>query len=107
MAHQNPIQTKNDLRPRTALLLTTIIGSGTMAAKLSVGNDAIALLRNTLPTGAMLAELVSIFAPLSGAHFNPVESGAFCLRGDIVPPLALAYVATQMCGGLIGGVERG
>ncbi|AGK59319.1 major intrinsic protein [Hyphomicrobium denitrificans 1NES1] len=88
----------------TALLLATIIGSGIMAAKLSAGNDAIALLGNTLPTGAILVVLISIFAPVSGAHFNPAVSGVFCLRGDITPPLALAYVVAQLCGGLIGVV---
>lgn len=86
----------------TALLLATIIGSGIMAAKLAAGNDAIALLGNTLPTGAMLVVLISIFCPVSGAHFNPAVSGIFCLRGDIAPPLAFAYVAAQLCGGLIG-----
>jgi glycerol uptake facilitator-like aquaporin len=86
----------------TALLLATIIGSGIMGAKLSAGNDAIALLGNTLPTGAILVVLISIFGPVSGAHFNPAVSGVFCLRGDIAPPLALAYVAAQLCGGLIG-----
>jgi glycerol uptake facilitator-like aquaporin/protein-tyrosine-phosphatase len=86
----------------TALLLATIIGSGIMAAKLSAGNDAIALLGNTLPTGAILVVLISIFDPVSGAHFNPVVSGAFCLRGDIAPSLAFAYVAAQFCGGLTG-----
>lgn len=88
----------------TALLLATIIGSGIMAAKLSVGNDAIALLGNTLPTGAILVVLISIFGPVSGAHFNPAVSGVFCFRGEIPPPLALAYVVAQLCGGLIGVV---
>jgi glycerol uptake facilitator-like aquaporin len=88
----------------TALLLATIIGSGIMAAKLSPGNDAIALLGNTLPTGAILVVLISIFGPVSGAHFNPAVSGVFCLRGEIAPPVALAYVAAQLCGGLIGVV---
>jgi glycerol uptake facilitator-like aquaporin len=88
----------------TALLLATIIGSGIMASKLSAGNDAIALLGNTLPTGAILVVLISIFGPVSGAHFNPAVSGVFCLRGDIAPPVALAYVVAQLCGGLIGVV---
>jgi glycerol uptake facilitator-like aquaporin len=86
----------------TALLLRTILGSGIMAAKLSAGNDAIALLGNTLPTGAILVVLISIFGPISGAHFNPAVSGVFCLRGDVAPPLALAYVVAQLCGGVIG-----
>lgn len=86
----------------TALLLATIIGSGIMGAKLSAGNDALALLGNTLPTGAMLIVLISIFGPISGAHFNPVVSAVFCLRGDIALPLAVAYLLAQLCGGLIG-----
>jgi glycerol uptake facilitator-like aquaporin len=88
----------------TALLLATIIGSGIMASKLSAGNDALALLGNTLPTGAILVVLISIFGRVSGAHFNPAVSGVFCFRGEIVPLLALAYVAAQLCGGLIGVV---
>ena len=58
-------------RSGTAFLLATVIGSGIMAAKLAGGNDALALLGNTLPTGAILVVLILIFGPVSGAHFNP------------------------------------
>lgn len=86
----------------TAMLLATVIGSGIMGAKLSVGNDALALLGNTLPTGAILVVLITIFGPVSGAHFNPAVSGVFCLRGGISLGLALLYILAQICGGLVG-----
>lgn len=86
----------------TAMLLATVIGSGIMGAKLSGGNDALALLGNTLPTGAILVVLITIFGPVSGAYFNPAVSGVFCLRGGISLRLALLYVLAQICGGLVG-----
>jgi len=86
----------------TALLLATVIGSGIMGAKLSAGNDALALLGNTLPTGAILAVLITVFGPVSGAHFNPAVSGVFWLRGEITSRLALLYTVAQVCGGLVG-----
>lgn len=86
----------------TALLLATVIGSGIMGARLSGGNDALALLGNTLPTGAILVVLITIFGPVSGAHFNPAVSGVFWLRGEISSRLAAAYVVAQLCGGLAG-----
>ena len=64
----------------TAFLLAAVVGSGIMAQKLSGGNDALALLCNTLPTGAILTVLILMFGPLSGAHFNPAVSIAFALR---------------------------
>jgi glycerol uptake facilitator-like aquaporin len=85
-----------------ALLLATVIGSGIMGAKLADGNEALALLGNTLPTGAILAVLITVFAPVSGAHFNPAVSGVFCLRGEISPHLAIAYVVAQLLGGFAG-----
>jgi len=86
----------------TALLLATVIGSGIMGAKLSAGNDALALLGNTLPTGAILVVLITVFGPVSGAHFNPAVSGVFWLRGETTSRLALLYVVAQVCGGLVG-----
>jgi glycerol uptake facilitator-like aquaporin len=86
----------------TAFLLMTVIGSGIMAQRLSGGNEALALLCNTLPTGAILAVLILIFGPVSGAHFNPVVTLAFALRGEIVWPLAALYLAVQIAGGIIG-----
>ena len=66
----------------TALLLATVVGSGIMAQRLAGGNVALALLGNTLPTGAILIVLILIFGPVSGAHFNPAVSLAFALRGE-------------------------
>lgn len=86
----------------TAFLLATIIGSGIMGAKLSAGNDALALLGNALPTGAMLVVLITVFGPVSGAHFNPAVSGVFWLRREIASRLMLLYVAAQICGGFAG-----
>jgi len=86
----------------TAFLLATIIGSGVMAQRLSGGNQALALLGNTLPTGAILAVLILIFGPVSGAHFNPVVSMAFALRRELAWPDTAAYVAVQVIGGLVG-----
>jgi glycerol uptake facilitator-like aquaporin len=86
----------------TAFLLATVVGSGIMAEKLAGGNIAIALLGNTIPTGAMLVVLISILGPISGAHFNPAVTGIFALRGDIKSDLALAYLVAQVLGGLVG-----
>src|SRR3954468_6080631 len=76
----------------TALLLAVVIGSGIMGERLAGGNEAIALLGNTLATGAALVVLITIFGPLSGAHFNPAVTLAFCLRRELSPGLSLAYV---------------
>lgn len=86
----------------TALLLATVVGSGIMAEKLSGGNVAIALLGNTLPTGAILVVLILIFAPLSGAHFNPAVSLAFALRGEFDWRDLAPYIAVQIAGGIAG-----
>jgi glycerol uptake facilitator-like aquaporin len=86
----------------TAFLLAAVIGSGVMAQRLSGGNQALALLGNTLPTGAILVVLILIFGPVSGAHFNPAVSIAFALRGELTWRDTAAYVAVQIAGGLIG-----
>ena len=86
----------------TALLLTAVIGSGIMAAKLAGGNGALALLCNTLPTGAILAVLILIFGPVSGAHLNPAVSLAFVFRRELPPRIALVYVAAQIAGAIAG-----
>lgn len=88
----------------TAMLLATVIGSGIMGAKLSGGNDALALLGNTLPTGAILVVLITVFGPVSGAHFNPAVSWVFWVRGGMSIRMALLYILVQVCGGLIGVV---
>lgn len=93
----------------TALLLATVVGSGIMAETLirpeaggGAGSVALALLCNTVPTGAVLVVLISIFGPLSGAHFNPAVTFAFRLRGDIDGMTAILYVAAQIVGGVLG-----
>src|SRR5262245_35505226 len=86
----------------TAFLLATVIGSGIMGAKLAGGNSALALLGNTLPTGAILVVLILIFGPVSGAHFNPAVSLAFALRGELPWRDAASYVAVQIAGGIVG-----
>jgi glycerol uptake facilitator-like aquaporin len=86
----------------TAFLLTAAVGSGIMAERLAGGNGAIALLCNTLPTGAILVVLILMFGPVSGAHFNPAVSLAFWLRGELPTREAMAYIAAQLGGALIG-----
>lgn len=79
----------------TFFLLATVVGSGIMGESLSNGNDAIALLGNTIATGAILAVLILIFGPVSGAHFNPAVTLAFALRKEITWSETGLYVATQ------------
>jgi len=86
----------------TAFLLAAIVGSGIMAQQLSGGNGALALLCNTLPTGAILVVLILTFGPVSGAHFNPAVSVAFALRGELSWPDAATYVTAQIAGGIAG-----
>lgn len=86
----------------TAFLLATVVGSGIMAERLADGNVAIALLGNTIPTGAILVVLITMLGPISGAHFNPAVTLAFGLRKDIPPTDSVAYVIAQIAGGLIG-----
>ena len=86
----------------TAFLLAAVIGSGIMAQRLSDGNVALALLCNTIPTGAILVVLILIFAPLSGAHFNPAVTLAVALRRELPWPVAGLYVAAQIIGAIAG-----
>ncbi len=86
----------------TAFLLAAVVGSGVMAAKLAGGNGALALLCNTLPTGAILTVLILTFGPVSGAHFNPAVSVAMTLRGELPASTAAIYIAAQLIGGIIG-----
>lgn len=86
----------------TALLLAAVVGSGIMGERLSAGNAALALLANTASTGAALVVLISVFGPISGAHFNPAVTLAFALRREIAPGLALAYLAAQAGGAILG-----
>jgi glycerol uptake facilitator-like aquaporin len=85
----------------TAFLLAAVVGSGIMAQKLA-GDDALALLCNTLATGAVLAVLILVFGPLSGAHFNPAVSIGFALRSELPWSEAAIYIAAQLLGGLVG-----
>ncbi len=84
------------------LLFATVIGSGIMAERLSGGNGAIALLGNTLATGAMLFVLVTMLAPVSGAHMNPAVTLVTRLRGGIGTDTAIAYGVAQLVGGILG-----
>jgi glycerol uptake facilitator-like aquaporin len=86
----------------TALLLAIVIGSGIMGERLAAGNAAIALLGNTLATGAGLVVLITILGPISGAHFNPAVTLAFALRREIAWPLAGAYVVVQIVAAIAG-----
>jgi glycerol uptake facilitator-like aquaporin len=85
-----------------AFLLATIVGSGITAERLAGGNEALALLGNTLPTGAMLAVLITIFAPVSGAHLNPVMTVALALRGEFAWSEVAPYIGCQVIGALVG-----
>ncbi|MBV9458894.1 MAG: aquaporin family protein [Bradyrhizobium sp.] len=86
----------------TAFLLAAVVGSGIMAQKLAGGNVALALLCNTIPTGAILVVLILIFAPISGAHFNPAVTLAFACRGELPWADAGLYIAAQIVGGIAG-----
>jgi glycerol uptake facilitator-like aquaporin len=86
----------------TALLLAIVIGSGIMGETLAGGNIAIALLGNTLATGAGLVVLIAIFGPLSGAHFNPVVTLLFAIRKELAWADAAAYALAQVLGALAG-----
>ena len=86
----------------TLLLVCTVVGSGIMAVNLADGNNGVALLGNTIATGAILYVLITIFGPVSGAHFNPAVSLVFRLRGELDNRALLAYIAAQCAGGLAG-----
>ncbi len=88
----------------TCLLVATVVGSGVMAEGMAQGNDAIALLGNTVATGAILFVLITIFADLSGAHFNPAVTMGFVLRRELRLPHAAAYVVVQVLGAIAGTV---
>ena len=85
----------------TAMLVAAVVGSGIMADRLT-DDVALALLGNTIPTGAMLVVLITILGPISGAHFNPAVTLVFALRRDIETNAALGYVAAQILGGIAG-----
>lgn len=86
----------------SGLLLATVIGSGIMGEQLSGGNVAIALLGNTIPTGAILVVLISVLGPVSGAHFNPAVSLAMCIKGRMEWSRLIPYMACQVVGAVLG-----
>jgi len=86
----------------TAILLISIVGSGIMADNLSLGNDAVALLANSIATGCALYVLISILQPISGAHFNPAVSLMFWRSGDLDAKTFFSYSMAQILGGILG-----
>ena len=83
-------------------LVCTVVGSGIMAETLSAGNDGIALLGNTIATGAMLVVLITLFGPVSGAHFNPVVTMVMALKKQLPKSEAAIYIIVQILGGIAG-----
>ena len=87
----------------TAILVATVVGSGIMADKLTT-DVALALLGNTIPTGAILVVLITLLGPISGAHFNPIVTMVFALRREIEAKDAPLYIAAQIIGGIAGSL---
>jgi glycerol uptake facilitator-like aquaporin len=87
----------------TGLLVAAVVGSGIMAESLT-RDVALALLGNTLPTGAILVVLITILGPISGAHLNPAVSLVFALKGELAPREALFYIVAQIVGGILGTI---
>lgn len=88
----------------TALLVATVVGSGIMAERLAGGNQAIALLGNTIPTGAILVVIITIFGPISGAHFNPAVTLVFAARGDFAWREVMPYLIVQFLSAIAGTI---
>lgn len=86
----------------TCILLATVVGSGIMGERLAGGNEAIALLANTLATGAILIVLITMLAPISGAHFNPAVTAAFLIKRDLSAGEAAGYAVAQIAGAMLG-----
>ena len=84
------------------MLFATVVGSGIMAERLAGGNVAVALLANTLATGAMLFVLITMLGPVSGAHFNPAVTLILRLRAEVSTAQGLGYVVVQLGGGILG-----
>ena len=84
------------------MLLATVVGSGIMGERLAGGNVAIALLANTLATGAALVALILTFGPISGAHFNPAVTLAVDAEGGLPWREVPGYLAAQVCGAFLG-----
>jgi glycerol uptake facilitator-like aquaporin len=88
----------------SALLVATVVGSGIMAERLAGGNQAIALLGNTIPTGAILVVIITIFGPISGAHFNPAVTMVLAARGVTSKSEIVPYIVVQCLGGIAGTI---
>jgi glycerol uptake facilitator-like aquaporin len=88
----------------TAILVATVVGSGIMAERLAGGNQAVALLGNTIPTGAILVVIITILGPISGAHFNPAVTLVLASRGTTPWPQVPPYIVVQCAGGIAGTV---
>jgi glycerol uptake facilitator-like aquaporin len=86
----------------TGLLVAAVVGSGIMAARLAGGNQALALLCNTLPTGTILVVLITVLSPISGAQLNPAVSAVMVLRRELTPREGAAYAVAQIAGGIAG-----
>jgi glycerol uptake facilitator-like aquaporin len=88
----------------TGLLVCTVVGSGIMAERLAGGNQAVALLGNTIPTGAILIVLITILGPLSGAHFDPAVTAVLATLGRLPRSEIIPYVVAQCGGGVLGTI---
>jgi glycerol uptake facilitator-like aquaporin len=88
----------------TAILVATVVGSGIMAERLAGGNQAVALLGNTIPTGAILVVIITILGPISGAHFNPAVTLVFAGRGEFAWNEVTPYIVVQCLAGICGTV---
>ena len=86
----------------TLFLVATVVGSGIMAENLSGGNVGLALLANTIATGAILYVIISMFGAISGAHFNPVVSMVMSMKGDLTARQTIFYIVVQIIGGVLG-----
>jgi glycerol uptake facilitator-like aquaporin len=109
MARSEPVSAEPPLARRLAaegvgafFLFACVIGSGIMAQNLSGGNDAVALLGNTIATGAILFVLITMLGPISGAHMNPAVSLVAATRRELPWPEAAAYIAVQLAFGILG-----
>ena len=86
----------------TMFLVATVVGSGIMAETLSGGNVGLALLANTIATGAILYVIIAMFGAVSGAHFNPAVSVVMAVKGDLLWPQTGGYIIAQIAGGVLG-----
>jgi glycerol uptake facilitator-like aquaporin len=105
--NDNPIRLSRRLLSEglgTAILVATVIGSGIMAERLAGGNQAIALLGNTIPTGAILVVIITILGPVSGAHFNPAVTLVLAIRGATPWSEVGPYILVQRVGGIAGTI---